>query len=160
MKSMTTYILFFASLSIINTSEAMAENQIQHTVYAEAGGPGILYSFNYDFRFNKVAFRLGASYLGVEDGIDIFAIPATIVYLVGEGSHFLELGGGAGYLRAIPFDYLDLVPSRPLVYGIGIAGYRYQHPNGGLFFRAGISPLINDEAIAPLVYISVGFSGN
>ncbi|NVJ86051.1 MAG: hypothetical protein HWE15_07080 [Algoriphagus sp.] len=68
-------------------------------MFVEIGGPGLPYSFNYDFRFNKEkmdswGLRLGASGYAVSGGESFFSIPIMANRLYGKGPHYFEMGFG------------------------------------------------------------------
>ena len=72
------------------------------SVYLELGGPGLPYSFNYDFRFNPEdmnswGIRVGAGGYTVSGGESFFSIPLMVNKLYGNGPHYFELGFGATF---------------------------------------------------------------
>jgi hypothetical protein len=68
----------------------------------------------------------------------------SVQALSGKQNHHLELGAGFGAIHYDQWQSLQLVP-------VMAAGYRYQKPNGGFLFRAGLS-------VPELLFISLGFS--
>lgn len=124
------------------------------TFFIEAGGNTFFYSLNYD-RLLKVADkwrlagRVGAMYLNTftAQNRNIFAIPIEFSYLRGKQNNFFEVGLGftAYYDRysynnpSIPIrdnEVKDLIPMAVLR-----IGYRHQKPDGGLFYKVGLTPL-------------------
>ena len=137
--------------------------------YFELGGPGVIYSFNYDGRFgsyeNGIGFRIGiggASW----NGSGYFAIPVQINYLLGTNGKYLELGGGATYapgLNLFGNDENQNIPGYQYTntYGTFTIGFRKQ-PLGrkGFTFRAAFSPIVsftNGGSFLPFAGVSWGF---
>lgn len=73
------------------------------------------------------------------DGI-YYGVPVSYNWLLGKKSHHLELGIGLTSLLVNPHSnknssfYAYLTPK---------IGYRFQRPQGGLFFRATLTPMID-----------------
>ncbi len=95
MKKLSLLLLFLSLSYGLQAQEAL------HTqsVFLELGGPGLPYSFNYDFRFDKTkidswGMRIGAGGYTVSGGESFFSIPLMVNKLYGKGSHFFELGFG------------------------------------------------------------------
>lgn len=108
--------------------------------YVELGGnvlwPG---SLNLEVMLTpELAVRVGAA-----PGA---AFPLMLNYLQGRGPHRAELGLGV------------LLGAGEDVYGTGTIGYRYQPRDGGLVLRAGITPLLDNGAVAPWAGLSIGIS--
>jgi hypothetical protein len=109
--------------------------------YGELGG-NALYggSVNVELMLTpNLSARVGASPFG--------AYPFMLNYLSGAGAHHLEAGFG---LLASP-EGSDRLATATL-------GYRYQRPGGGPLFRAGLTPLLGADGVAPWVGISLGFA--
>lgn len=69
------------------------------SVYLEIGGPGMPYSFNYDFRFdpddmNSWGMRIGAGGYTVDRGDSFFSLPVMFNKLYGKGPHYFDFGMG------------------------------------------------------------------
>ena len=143
-----------------------AQNYSQNSVYLELGGNGLLYSVNYDRRFTdhfsgRAGFMIigGQSEQPTDDQVSIAILPVMANYLVGSGSHRLELGAGLlfGMGGADTENYGSVTAA-----GIGgvttTFGYRYQPVDGGFLFRAGLTPFYS--AGRPQLWggISVGYS--
>jgi hypothetical protein len=77
--------------------------------------------------------------MGFGDGI-YYGIPISYNWIFGKKSHHLEVGIGLTSLIVNPNSnmvsdfYTYLTPK---------IGYRYQRPNGGLFLRATVTPMID-----------------
>jgi len=81
------------------------------SLFVEGGGPGLLYSVNYELLFDDdFGIRAGFSYQplsatgssggGGSASVGLFTVPLLANYLVSFGSSALELGGGATIIKA------------------------------------------------------------
>ena len=124
-----------------------------NSVYLELLGNGGLYTVNYDRRFSSHwSTRIGIMLFGgqseepTDDRISFALIPVMLNYLVGEGSHRLELG--IGPLIGVVGGHLE---EYGWIAGSGLAGvtstvgYRYQLPGGGFVFRVSLTPFYSGE---------------
>jgi hypothetical protein len=144
-----THIVLAAGISIatfINTLYAQStqnNNIARHTVYADFASKGAYYSLNYDRIFNRgeqltKSYRAGFSVLK-----NAIAFPLGINFFTGQDVHHFEFG-----ITIVPYieNYQKLFSPGNLsdkkFYIIPGAGYRYQKPEGGFFFKAVASPLI------------------
>ncbi|MDR3235113.1 MAG: hypothetical protein LBT48_00085 [Prevotellaceae bacterium] len=159
------------------------ERYPRSAVYFELMGNSPTYSFNYDCRFSVKKSDGWGARVGVgvySSGSDTFTghvtclnVPLGLNYLVGRDGKYLELGAGFTYLyrtkyqeevSEVAFRNID----KSLWIGTLIIAYRYQPVGGGVFFRVGITPILNfkkDEysmfntLIMPLwAGIAVGFT--
>lgn len=132
-------LLIIFSLSLSAQEAAIARN----TFYAEGATRGALYSINYDR-----IFRLGARFtntcrIGFSLLNNRIAIPLGINFLKGDGFHHFEFG-----LTVVPLveKYRQLFSAGNIsdkkLYIIPGAGYRYQPPGGGFFFKIIAAPVI------------------
>ena len=157
------------------------DRDANNSFFLEAGGPGLLYSVNYERVFeNDFGMRVGFSYTSFSASAgsssasaSFMAIPVIASYLgLREGNHILELGGGATAL------YFNGAGSSGVVAGSGsgvtalgtaLIGYRRQPVNGGFQFRVGLEALVgkglsfsnpdpNSFGVLPWMYMSLGFS--
>ena len=145
---------------ISRNQKTIVTDRPPQAVYFLIGGSGPLLSVQYDRRFSKkvngFGFAAGLGFYGVS-GISIFSIPASLNYLIGRNSHFLEIAGGATFISATATDFFDSGTSN----GSGVifhinTGYRYQPTRGGFFFRGGISPLFFEGEYATSYYVGFG----
>lgn len=136
-------VLFLFGMS----NQAQSQNYSQNSIYFEALGNGILYTLNYDHKFND-HFGARGGFMIVSGqseetnesaGIAVFPLMAN--YLAGSGNHRLELG--AGLLVTMVGANLEEY-GRVSEQGVGgpttTFGYRYQPVDGGFLFRAGVTP--------------------
>lgn len=129
----------------------------RNATYFEVGGPGILYSLNYErFILPQFSVRAGVSLFGLHenttgDTLGVFAVPITGQYLVGKGSHHLELG--MGILTGVMWSDLNSyqkTESFGLIAATATIGYRYQPPRQGFLFRVALTPLYGGSRFEPL----------
>ena len=152
----------------VPTDQDAEARSANNAVYAEGGGPGLLYSLNYErIVAASVALRVGVSSLTISGSsfageesapkVRIFFLPLTASYLFGR-THSFELGAGATPMYAQSLRADGSVSADDLaVFGSALAGYRYQSLHGGFLFRIGASPLINQVgSVLPSAYVSLG----
>jgi hypothetical protein len=180
-------MLFIASLAFsqqsantkVDSLQKAAEKTRARNVYVELGGPGLIYSANFDSRFAKtrdgLGGRIGAGYLS-EDRKSIFTVPVGLNYLSGKSKHYFEMGVGATFVsyKAEPSKtYYDPysgtgTPSKTDedFYGVkddGVLGtmtlaYRLQPTPRGFSFRAQANTLFGDGRIFPFGGLSFGYT--
>jgi hypothetical protein len=85
---------------------------------------------------------MGGMYLPVlgETNRHLIGLPLEVSYLKGRGNHHLELGVGFTPI----YDTYSLnedVKQELIMIGVARIGYRHQKREGGLFYRAGFTPL-------------------
>ena len=171
MKNLNTSSLSFAVLLIcltLFTGASMAQEGQRtrsQAVYVEVLGNGLTYSLNYDTRFSKslkgLGCRAGASYFADEES-RLASFPILINYLFGRDKHYFEVGAGATLLAATSES--DASPVGSLESGSAIIGtmsfaYRLEPQNGGVIFRAGITPVFDSSAFLPFwPQVSFGYA--
>ena len=150
------------------------------SIYMELGGPGLPYSFNYDFRFDKTrldswGMRLGFGGYAV-DGDSFFSLPVMVNKLYGKGNHFFEMGLGATFIAFNNDNYYytncyydsngnyicnqssDVnttsfildVDSSPSIMGVMNFGYRRMPTDGGFMWKVNLNPIFNNNGFWPL----------
>lgn len=128
----------------------------RNAVYAELGGPGLLYTVNYErFLLPRLSVRAGCSLFGFResgtgDTLGIFTLPLTTQVLLGGGAHHLELG--LGLLTGVMWSALnshDRTGHFGLIAATATIGYRYQPPAGGLLLRVALTPFYGGERFEP-----------
>ncbi|HOZ69987.1 MAG TPA: hypothetical protein PLB49_10900 [Chitinophagaceae bacterium] len=135
------------SLILLFSFDLLAQSQdvviARNSVYAEGTSHGAYYSINYDRIFRLGAnftntYRVGFSLLN-----NAIALPVGLNFLKGDGFHHFEFG-----LTIMPYveNYQKFFSAGSLsdkkIYIIPGAGYRYQPPAGGFFFKAIVAPVI------------------
>ena len=183
MKKTFSFLIAIASLSLtFNPSLSAQETEIANKVfYAEAGGPGLITSANFDARF-KSTERLGLGYrLGVGFGYGTFednnyqggyyyddyvtrtyySIPTGLNYIFGKSNsnHTFEVGAGVTFLtRKVSLFCLDV--EKP-GHAIGFLTFMYRRMpiNGGFSFRAGFTPIIGTSGdLFPMGAVGFGYA--
>lgn len=158
-KGIVSALIFCLPLCVmgqVNDSEIK-----RNTVYIEAFGQGLYNSLSFDRLGNidkkvKTSFSAGITLIPSSE-LSVFAIPVSYNYLFGQGNHHLELGLGFTpmYLKSsgihASIGYTDANGVAQYDEFIGYTnefysfftpkvGYRYQKPDGGIFFRATFTP--------------------
>jgi hypothetical protein len=176
-------IAFAAVAAALCATPALAEERgANNSVFIEGGGPGLLYSLNYELLFDDdFGLRVGFSYQSLSAtassgsgtaSVSFITVPILASYLVSFGSSALELGGGATLIRAdgaASGNGLAVSGPGTNVVGTAIMGYRRQPFDGGLQLRIGIEALVgkglalsnpdpNKIGVLPWMYLSIGFS--
>ncbi len=146
----------------------------QNVFYAELGGPGILFSANYDRRFTKsnLGFggRVGLGFVsgyivydnttGYDEPASVVTVPIQLNYIFGKSNspHTFEVGAGVTFTgkEIEVFDFYDDKTSS--VFGSASFMYRRQPVNGGFMWRIGFTPLIAKGYIQAFGGVSVGYS--
>jgi hypothetical protein len=139
MKSILTIASIVVVLCCTVSPQQTVAQSARNTFYAEGYGNGYnFFTINYDrLVSSNVALRIGLNPISV-------AIPLTASYLIGlGGASNIELGLGlTAFLQS-----REGITGTGVV-GTGILGYRYQEPNGGLFFKAAYTPFLNGGLIS------------
>lgn len=119
------------------------KGQRVHAVYGELLGAGLIYSVNYDLRFQErgdgIGARLGFSFFS-RDGNSNTSIPLQLNYLIGKGQHKLEVGAGIS-----TFFQKDSGENEAYVFPSGVFMYRLQLSDSPFLFRIGFSPIFAPE---------------
>ena len=157
------------------------EREASSSLFLEGGGPGLLYSINYELLFDDdYGIRAGFGYQSLSPNggsgggapVSLFTVPILASYLVSFGSSAVELGGGATIIKsdgAANGNGLAMSDAGIVVLYTAILGYRRQPADGGLQFRIGIEALVgkglaltnpdpNKLGVLPWGYLSIGFS--
>ncbi len=131
-------------------------------VYGELYGRALIYSINYDSRFQKkltgMGFSAGVGALAV-DGQSFVAIPFSINNLSGAHGHYFESGAGVTFVNANVLTFDDVSPdNKSRLLATLTLGYRSQPVTSGLNFRAGLNFIAGSGVFIPYPYVSLGFS--
>jgi hypothetical protein len=157
-----------------------------NNIFLEGGGPGLLYSLNYERILEQdYGLRIGFSYQSFSGtassggststaSASVITVPVIASYLgISSGNHVLELGvgGTAVYASgAVSGSGMSTAGSGMMALGTALIGYRRQPVDGGLQFRVGVEALVgkglslsspydpNAVGVLPWMYLSLGFS--
>lgn len=145
--------LFIPTVSYATTAD--------NSVFFELGGNAGAYSINYE-RFlldQAVSARVGVGSLWVGNYAGV-AVPATVSGLWGNpcSNHKFETGLGATYFSADRKSRLFSSRANSTVMGTAIVGYRYLPKENGMTFKAGFTPIFNNDVFIPWLGFSVGHS--
>ena len=176
-------IAFATVAAALCATPALAQQRdANSSLFIEGGGPGLLYSLNYELLFDDdLGIRVGCSYQslrptassGTGSGkANLITVPILATYLASFGNSALELGAGATLIRAdaaASGNGLAMSSAGTTVLGTAIMGYRRQPLDGGLQLRIGIEALVgkglalsnpdpNKVGVLPWMYVSIGFS--
>jgi hypothetical protein len=145
------------------------------SIYLEAGGAGLSYSFNFDSRFRGekgLGWRGGLSYISREDDVKMFSAPLQVNYLIGKKVNFIEVGAGITYFYLDDYIYYNgpgftssgesefilPVKTKGDVMATFTFGFRHQ-PVHGIMYRLAITPIANRSGFWPLFAgLSFGYS--
>lgn len=158
--------LFFVSSSVLGQSDTTKTTHLPlstpkraQAIYGGIMGEGLVFSVNYDTRFNKsdkgLGMHVGLGYFGLFS-YGVMTLPVGLNYLGGKAPNYLEVGLGVtmvkemdGYSKSTLIDGTAVMPT---------IGYRYQTEKNGFTARFVITPLFNpkDPTIA-VFYGGIGF---
>ncbi len=178
MKNTKFCIAFFAFILQANLSFSQLNLPTPKAVYnktfiAELGGAGVLFSANFDSRFDAnerlgFGYRLGLGFTTVDESTNGFnyktvsvpTIPFGVNYLFGKpnSANIFEVGAGATILtkKKSILNYNDYNEGHFL--GHFEFQYRRQPIDGGFAWRIGFTPIINpDGDILPFAGIGIGY---
>ncbi|HWY11452.1 MAG TPA: hypothetical protein VN026_09010 [Bacteroidia bacterium] len=157
---MKKIIILFISLAPLLTIGQESANKIipkRNTIYLEAYGQGCFNSLSFDrlYRINKKiksSFTAGVTLmplLNKPDHILAIGTPVSYNWLFGQKKHHFELGVGLTFLSVtnqVQFSNESVkfttFVTNSYVYFTPKISYRFQNPNGGLFFRVSFTPPI------------------
>jgi hypothetical protein len=131
-------------------------------IFIELAGQGLLFTANYDTRFDKrrdgLGARAGIGFVAA-DGNSLLTVPLSLNYLLGKGNKFFELGLGATYigLKGNQDGFFDDNESN--IIGTMAFMYRYQPEYRGFSFRGGLTPVFNSDFFMPYYFgLSLGYT--
>ncbi len=132
-------------------------------VYVEIGGPGILYSINFEYRVTiNFVLRAGYSSWSIRpfgffrsrESDSFIGFPISLSYLYGRNADKLEIGIGIvpSYLKAF-----GLGEGRAIL-GTATIGYRFEPEEGGVLFRLDFTPFLAGRQLVPFAGASLGYA--
>jgi hypothetical protein len=175
---MKIYILF-SLLTCVNIFVFAQGEKKDNTIgstsfFAEAGGPGIMFSANIDKRFKPIrtgwGARLGIGFVTADEydpntpyGYEtrsVLSVPAQLNYIFGkdDSPSTFEVGAGATYVGK-KLDIMEFYDDkRTNLFGTVSFMYRRQPLDGGFSWRIGFTPLFAQGYIQPFGGVSVGYN--
>jgi hypothetical protein len=155
-------LLILLSFTNENLFAIPDSTKARSTIFIEGFGNGGIGSINYDRIFfikkQKMSWRSGFFYIRQKGYSPIIIIPFELNFLFGKKHHF-ETGIGFSYM----YKGITIEPSAVFIIG-KVAGYRFQKPNGGFFFKIGFSTIFihnfgADPEFAPFwPHLSFGYT--
>lgn len=128
--------------------------------FAEILGPGLTISLNYDRRFKKqtdgFGFRVGITPI-LPSEVKGSIIILGVNHLVGNNKKGRFFESGLNFTN-LSLGTTTSTSSFKGSFFSATIGYRSQPVQGGFCFRAGLNPIVVDEAIIPLPYLSLGYN--
>lgn len=134
------------------------------SVFAELGGPGIVYSINFERLLGQsnLSIRVGFSFIhiagtffGVSYNEADLSLPMVLNYYLGWSAHKIQLGAGFE-VRHTEQDFVT--GSSTNVLGVAIVGYRYVPPDGGVNLGIAFTPMFGGgHPLFPWGAMSLGF---
>lgn len=143
-KTVCLTFLCFCFSTAFGQEKSLSGALKRNTIHAEAFGQGFCWSLDYDRLFNTEkriinSFTVGLVYVpkSIQFGEGTYyGIPISYNWLFGKKNHHLELGIGLTSL-VVRKEYGDPVVSlSSYTYLTPKIAYRYQRHQGGLFFKA------------------------
>jgi len=127
-------------------------------IYVELGGPGVIYSINYDGRLSKkdkgIGVRIGFGAASAE-GSSYFALPVGLNYLAGGGGNYFEFGAGATFVSG---NDVSIGDSEHGTFGWLSLGYRRQaYRKKGITWRLAFTPIFGSGYFIPYAGGSIGY---
>ena len=184
MKKIFLYFVMFIILFVIYQPIKSQEEIKGKMFYSEFGGPGVIFSVNFDSRF-KAGERLGWGFrAGVGSSIEhfnwdvvfntidyedehkpkmqsYFTIPVGINYVFGKknSAKSFEIGAGTTYLtRKATLFYYEVKTSGHFIGHLNFM-FRRVPLNGGLTFRVGFTPIIGTSGdLYPMGAVGLGYA--
>ena len=181
MKKQTLVLLplFLAFISAFSQQPANPNHyEGQTSFYAELGGPGVLFSANFDRRFKPSSLgwgiRAGIGFVtAYDDDFDtaryyyyysrqrsVATFPVQVNYIFGKPAspHTFEAGAGLTLLSKKMDIFNSYQDEKSLLLATFSFMYRRQPLNGGFSWRIGFTPVISSGYIQPSGGGSVGFN--
>ena len=171
-------LLLCISNLIFSQDNKAADNPIgQSSFFAEAGGPGVAFSANFDKRFKPgrlgLGGRIGVGFVSAWDDYydpvsgyyngeqqSAITFPIQLNYIFGKenSNHTFEVGGGLTYVTK-KLEFLNFWDDKTTQFlGTFCFMYRRQPKGGGFSWRAGFTPLVGKSYIQAFGAASVGYN--
>jgi len=170
MKNLLFCLLLLGSIQL----HAQQGAEPHQAVYFEVGGTGLIYTFNYDFRFDKNrldswGMKVGAGGYWIQES-GFFSLPLEVNRLFGNGPHYFEIGAGVTFMAfksnyyvwncdefscegTYQRDRTEIVlpiNGSPNAMGTLNFGYRRIPVGGGISWKVNLTPIYNQNGFWPL----------
>ncbi len=145
---------------------ATPRHLVHNAIYVEAGGNCWPFSLNYERRFtDELCLRVGTGLYVTDTGAypnnASFYVPTGVVmgsYLFGYGSSKFEFGVGMMLqFGSLACEYYSPPLSCDAIKPTLSLGYRYEARDGGILFRAGLTPVWFESGVYWGAGLSVGW---
>jgi hypothetical protein len=153
-----TFILIVASLTTYSQDRPTFHGPV---IYTELGGGSSFLTVNIEHVVLKLPrwymnARAGFGY-AIINGYQRSGIPVGINVFRFTGNHHPEIGVGISYIEGVEryYSFGEARWNRAL-YGYASIGYRFQRPQGGMFFKALWHPLFQLREYNPDPYFQIG----
>ena len=144
--------IYFSNLIVAQSTEK--EKRTKNLVFIEAGGSGGYGSINYEYLAKKInklklSVKIGLSSYHLNDYTNKFnpdiIIPIAINAYYGS-KHNIDFGLGQTITNVVYADNSDYQPKRTNNFNTNLSiGYRYQKEAGGIMFKIGYAPIIENN---------------
>jgi len=144
-----SFLIYVSSFGQKDSSRSLPK---KNSIYIEAFGQGLLNSFSYDRLFRtdkkiKTSVTAGVTIMpsiGISDFYTGAQISGSFLYTM--KNHHIEAGLGLNFLMDEVKEGVDYLGSEGVIrnyylYFTPKLGYRFQRPQGGIFFRLTFTPL-------------------
>jgi hypothetical protein len=183
-KIVFTVSLILGLLTLIQTVKSQ-EQVSRKYIFSEFGGPGVIFSINFDSRFKNherlgLGYRIGMGFgissfrenSSVEESYDdglfydntvtrtYYSVPVGLNYVFGKktSAHTFEIGAGTTFLtRKVSLYYYDYEKPGHFIGHLQFM-YRRVPVDGGFSFRVGFTPIIGTSGdLFPMGAIGFGY---
>lgn len=144
-------IILFCLMPLLLPAQQSENTFNGYLTYAEIGGLAGFFSVNIEQtlfkagRFNG-GVRVGYGQFRFNEGHTLFrGIPAALVFFRHQGNHHSDFGFGVSYISGMQYEiepYSGYANYSQALFAGPMAGYRFQKPDGGIFFRIQYIPLV------------------
>ncbi|MDN3670227.1 hypothetical protein QWY93_12920 [Echinicola jeungdonensis] len=140
-------LLTLLMVLLSNFSMAQEANHPTEGVFLELGGAGLVYSFNYDFRFDKKdqnswGMRAGVGGYSLNDNASLLTLPIQVNKLLGSGKHFFEIGAGGTFIYYRNKGYSTSETYNPVTNEYTYSETRYTDKDFDFILNSGETPAL------------------
>lgn len=167
------FVLLLAGFAVF--AQDKESSTINKSFYAELGGPGILFSANFDTRFKNTPFglggRIGLGFVSADEDYYMngnynyrrntaLTVPLQLNYLFGKTNsvHAFEVGLGFTYVSK-QLDIFNFYNEKGTnLFGTASFMYRRVPRDGGFSWRIGFTPLVGNGNVQASGGVSIGYN--